>query len=797
MPEMPKYPKGWFEDVKPISNPPSRLFNTPAQPSEWSYGKLVGGPTGRVFNEPQWPDEIYGKIPQWVRDAAKKEKIPYTTDRELAMLWSQKTGKEWMLFPGWELDARRTVEGLNIFEKKNVLPTEVAERIWRSDYAGMRERFYGKFDPRYFSKDFLTGRMGYGYIGGKGLTKLITDEKSTYLGAIEDLTEKQIDRLTKAGFSQSELGQIATDRHNKLGIDVVGGRKYNIIGKAGKATTSDLFRDISTWEQQASVGGEPLVSKVSNALYKGDRTDWVLGRSSINTHFMTQQQQAMLGKEVFGQTKYLQNVATGKPILLGARNIVGSMRVGDIAAKGFAGEIANISRMEPGEALATLASKQRLWEASGDPTYRALADYLGPQLEDLGGTNVFRPGWRTNIRTKGFKDINRRMTKYGEQIAPMIDIQRAMEKQSKVATANASLGVNKLDRPIRKLQKAVDYIGNLNVNDKVLASGGVWGRVSDIVGAHQISTRMSSGKVAALSDVFNEYVQGIGRDYLSPEIASVRLWRDPIEGYPWNTRVLTPSGDQIASVRNKYAKTFEPEVMKGMLRGEYQAAIHPEGMVRAVGKKPAVSLIKPGARGVDWFSTGAKMKMTGTAYYSKTLNKVLAGDAAMSKATDLAKTRPTTFWPTKGIDVSKIKGKGIPPLGKGLLAGLALTAGALMLWSATRKPSQKLLDERDIPRSMHGSTQGDPRFSDGLSTYQPQARITPNSPPRAFSTDISMDTTDYNNVVDYRQLASTMSSMSRAALGSNNASVDLHVRDDSTNMNSYAMQRKFSEYLNK
>jgi len=130
------------------------------------------------------------------------------------------------------------------------------------------------------------------------------------------------------------------------------------------------------------------------------------------------------------------------------------------------------------------------------------------------------------------------------------------------------------------------------------------------------------------------------------------------------------------------------------------------------------------------------------------------------------------------------------------LIAAAVTAGALLLWNATRSKQRTPLDQRDIPASTHGEPSNMPVGADNLPSYQPTARITPNRAP-AYNTNIDMNTEDYNDVVDYKNIANTMSSMSRAALGIESANVNLNVMDDSRKMNPYTIQRELSEYLNK
>jgi len=88
-------------------------------------------------------------------------------------------------------------------------------------------------------------------------------------------------------------------------------------------------------------------------------------------------------------------------------------------------------------------------------------------------------------------------------------------------------------------------------------------------------------------------------------------------------------------------------------------------------------------------------------------------------------------------------------------------------------------------------------MTDGLPTYQPNARIVQNNRPLGFTTNINMETEDPNNIIDYSALANTMSSISRGALGTDKISTELHVVDNSASVDSHTMQRRFVEYLSR
>lgn len=130
--------------------------------------------------------------------------------------------------------------------------------------------------------------------------------------------------------------------------------------------------------------------------------------------------------------------------------------------------------------------------------------------------------------------------------------------------------------------------------------------------------------------------------------------------------------------------------------------------------------------------------------------------------------------------------------GKGVMAGLAIAAGALILYGASRlAKSNKPITSGDVPRSLYGDVGA--RGPGPGRVYTPQARIMQNN--NGYSTNIDVEATDSNNTVDYRALAGALSSMSGTSLGVGRVNTSLHVVDDSRRMDKESVKRAVNQQL--
>ncbi len=328
-------------------------------------------------------------------------------------------------------------------------------------------------------------------------------------------------------------------------------------------------------------------------------------------------------------------------------------------------------------------------------------------------------------------------------------------------------------------------------------------KVAAIEGANQITVEMATGKAAWLTTAIERAAKTYGPEYLAPESISMFFARTPTYYTDkagkrifdqMAVAAITPSGKQLAWVKAGVAKELYPEIERGLLPIKGRVGkLYTGGKL----KFPIIGIFEKGVKGrPEWTTIPFERRLTGTEHFLRPIEKLIAGEGAeLLKPADLKKLYQTKYFAPKIVDTTKAVTK-VPSASKYLIAGAAIAAGALLAYSAFKSSRQRPMDERDIPKSMYGDAT---RMSqtDNLPTYQPQARITQTNRPGVFDTNIDMETEDFNDTMDYRQLANTMSQISRSAIGTNRINTDLHVVDDSSSIDSRGMQRQFTEYLNR
>ncbi len=699
-----------------------------------------------------------------------------------------------MLTPRWQQEEATVMQRVwnEMYGRQAGMAESPFYQRWLGKQAKQRAGFYNLLEPRAFRKDILT-ELGYGHMGDE-LVRLQT--RAAKLGPTPWEVAGELG-IEAAGPDYAAIRPTGGD------VPEITGIRRAKVWDAGKITerTEDfrelLSRDLANWELGAKVRitpgkFEPLASRVSPELFYGKEANWVLGRSATNIHYMSPRQQVLWGQELYGQTKYLQDIVTGRPVLLGGRNITGVEKFGDLATSAFATDLTNISQMDPHSALMSLKRRYATWMGTGDPVYRRLAEeVLEPKLRGLAGEAIFRPDWEIASESKRFFKMR----------PTIIEMQKAMGEQAKIAMVASQPTIEKTLK--KGFTEARDLIEGLDVGTQVRLTGNRMAKVAAIEGANQVTVEMATGRAAWLPTAMKRAAQAYGPEYLAPETIPMFFARTP-KWYtdklgktifdPTAVAAVTPSGEQVAWVKSAVAKELYPEVERGLLpiKGRVGKLYTGKGL-----KYPIMGVFDKGVKGRPaWTTIIPERRLTGTEYFLRPIEKILAGKGGKYlDPTDLQKMYPTKHLIPKVVDTTKAAAK-IPSASKYLVAGAAITAGALLLYTALKSSRQRPIDERDIPKSMYGDATRAPQI-DNLATYQPQARIVQNNRPGTYDTNIDMETEDFNNTMDYRQLANTMSQMSRSALGTNRINADLHVVDDSSNMDSRGMQRQFTEYLNR
>ena len=322
---------------------------------------------------------------------------------------------------------------------------------------------------------------------------------------------------------------------------------------------------------------------------------------------------------------------------------------------------------------------------------------------------------------------------------------------------------------------------------------------------------MATGKSAWLRTVIERSAKELGEEFSAPSHFRLHAVRTPAyhdvldkgkpvldkltgkvkrEFFQFETGLFTEAGERVGSYKDWAARKLYPEIERGVLPGSVFGKVYQL-------KKSKHLLIGTAERAKDltweWNKIPYAQRATGTAYHQRVIEDIVSGKKG--KAVDMLKRDPTKYFAPKIVDTTKAATK-MPSVSKYLIAGAAITAGALLAYSAFKSSRQRPIDERDIPKSMYGDATRTPQ-TDGLPTYQPQARMIQTNRPGEFDTNIDMETEDFNNTMDYKQLANTMSQISRGAIGTDRINTSLHVTDDSSSVDSRNIQRQFAEYLNR
>jgi hypothetical protein len=130
---------------------------------------------------------------------------------------------------------------------------------------------------------------------------------------------------------------------------------------------------------------------------------------------------------------------------------------------------------------------------------------------------------------------------------------------------------------------------------------------------------------------------------------------------------------------------------------------------------------------------------------------------------------------------------------KALIAGAAVTAGALLLWGASRMRNTAPMTEKDVPENLYGRSAPVP--PDRQRMHTPSTRIEQTN--NGYATNIEVEAGDNGEIVDHRGMARTMSAMSREALGTGRINTSLHVIDDSSSMDRESTRRSLNQQLSR
>lgn len=602
----------------------------------------------------------------------------------------------------------------------------------------------------------------------------------------------------------------------------------------GKFLFNSALSETGVFGDAISGLNEPLTTHIDDALSKttleveaikgsiiANESNLITGISRSDIHYMTPKQQMLWGEKYGGQTKYLQQIssdAAGKKVykdLLLDKPITGISRSERFLPSKLETDLFNISKMEPSAASEALREKYLYSKRSADLTYRQTAKgFLAPELKamDIGYKGPASDWYGGKVgRELGPKQL--------EAVSSFQQRIRAAEEGGRRLSYKTAPYIEPIEGGITGFADKTRFVEGLKEGQKVALGDDTIARVAKAKRPSQISVPLSTGEVVSFEEANRRWVSGKGKYWLGADVAPIKLTRRPDyyggskEFQKWATSADLPGGKRAGWIKANFAKEFSPGIEKGTLPmddaflkiyGTYNTEAGRYGKWRA-------ALYREGEEILPWNKIPQHRRLV-TKHDQGVLEDIVQRrEKSLIKGATAKVPLPKTKAPPmpfpsmvegtkktakKAVTTAETAFKALSPMKRNVLVGTAIAAGALLLWGASRSGKRRPLDERDVPASSYGDVTRDRLMQDNLPGYQPRARITPNRQ-SAFTTNIDVNTEDYNNVMDYRQLANTMSSASSAALGTGSVNTNLHITDDSKSMNSHTMQRQFSEYLNR
>jgi len=304
---------------------------------------------------------------------------------------------------------------------------------------------------------------------------------------------------------------------------------------------------------------------------------------------------------------------------------------------------------------------------------------------------------------------------------------------------------------------------------------------------------------------------------------------------PYAIDVLMPEGFKVGAIGRKYSEAFSKQyaanVAEGMIPGEWWAKIYEREAGKSGEKLWSLGLFRKYSESAPgWYEkidpmfqlVGEKIiplpeefaAQTGFKSMQEFLKAVKYGKYQVSDLTEEMLSRFKKEYPQKffvnarryakvnaaggvsksGVPFEKIELPGATIedklLNKKWIAAAAITAGALLLWGASRSKNQPIT-EQDVPDSQYGNI---PLDQGGQSqVYTPAARVTPRN--AGYATNLDLQVEDSTGTSDYRAMASNIGMIAKRATGTGNVRTSLHVVDDSERMDRESTRRKMNQYL--
>lgn len=685
-------------------------------------------------------------------------------------------------------------------------------RKWLDYHIDKRSEFFRKIHPKSYGDEFLSKHgMEYRKFGRKrGIlyNPSITSKAPKMLSYVEGMPSSSYT-------SGLELAESAMD------ITASKGTLFSGSSLSKRIAESEFRSYLQGGGRLVTQSREPI-SKLGGTRFLGRPTE-----RAMTKIFLTGEQEVGWAKELLGQTKYLEDVSTGKIVPLGSRSITGAVeqRMHLSSSEKIARQLRLVGKgRDPQIALKRLGQLGRGWEKRSGVGEGRLAYLSGLSIGEAeeqvvtAGGDPFYYKWSRIIqeksRTLRGKEAPRRIADFQKII---------MQSANTTLSGLEQNAINIFNEPIRGYQKTVDYLSNVDVGSTLITPQGKL-RVKELSEMGQATIVTTKNNPTLLNSMISQYEKQFGNISKSPDLFRVHLVRKP-EWYPsgktgtgkyfdeFATAILSETGEEIGWVSKEQAKKFSSHITEGVLDDMMYGRVY-----YGVKGRPGYSLglishqeIQASKKGLKLYRTSwpkipihnkaktpelyqGKLKDIIMGEYSKRLE----GGAGITREA-LEQMYPRTLAKNPFIKVDKfMEGKlpsGSQKMKYGLI-GASIVAGAMLLWKATSKSRSTPLTEGDVSQSLYGGGMHT-MPEDGYQPQQHRARIVQNMGNSGYATNISMEADDGTGVDDYSSIANSLSEMSRNALGISNVRMNLNIKDDSSKVNSYTIQRQFANYLNR
>lgn len=639
---------------------------------------------------------------------------------------------------------------------------------WKEKEARSRIGFYKRIHPSTYSREFLS-KMGFVYHKGS-LYNIESSEIGSSIGRSisarkvmsemsgdTDLTELIGDlgeELTGYPSEEKSLVRII-DKASEEGSSF--GKK--IVKRTGKATKLDLATAMADWEisQQKFITRTPVDKYMpTEAMH--------IAKSQSKYHYVHGSDLKDFFGELTGQSRFIRT-SKGRVVLPGQVGITGR----------YLG-----NKWEPViERIKKIKDSRKLIGVARNVYFHAFSE--------LEGVNKLESVKKALVSMAGTKALLPEITRF-----PIIKNKKRFDRLKREFIRSLSKDVLWEKKNITGFDESREFLENLGIGEKVKLKGGVTGTVEYAEVPEHMAIKTSGGKVTSVSSILKRELRRNAKDTFP-----IRLVREPGQ-FPssgkgkfyhddWVTSIKTLSGTHIGYLERESAKSIATDISKGLLpvKNLYGKILSDER---------GVSLGLMTKDGGEYLPSSYRVSKKGLK--EDIIEKILNKEAEIKSPKGGWEKFFKKKFPAKRVQIKKdipdASGlmDSLKKIDKKYLVAGSLAVGGLLLYGATNTNRNRPITERDIPGSLYGSSAGQQQPG---RVYEPRTRITQNN--TGYNTELDVEADDMSGSLDHKMLASTMSSISSRALGTQRTNTSLHIIDSREPIGRESTRSRMNSYL--